>query len=498
MANKFDLLLINPPYHRRRGSGSIFPLGLGYLAAYAERSGYCTGIIDCAAANYNFSAYQADGIINWLCATIAENSPRLAIGIGPCTVASAKLLEAITAACRDACPATPIIFGGPMVSIPDIGWFFFERLGADAVIPGDGEEALVQLLDAVEKRLPLATVQGIGIPDNPMPVPNAIRKLNNLPFPKRNALIHNAEYSLSTRRDLFTPPFANVIASRGCPHACSFCASGPSRAGVYSRRSMQDVASELRELVSEHGIRSIVFYDDTFFPSPETLERDIQLFAGLLDQFPTKPVWQVEMRPDTASALSNKLSHLLYASGCRQINLGVETASSQLATVFGKDTDTESLYDALLRVREGAPQLRVCGTFILGGPGEDRTSIGRTIQLAKTLDLLFAHFYPLEVYPGTRLHNDLYGPDASRKWYDDMSSSTEAWGSLVYTSASMNRHDLFRYVDEAYREFYDRSEWRHLAVKYLGDMYPNVERKVEVWFTDRLALAEGRGDVCMR
>lgn len=43
---KVDLLLINPPFHRRNGSGSIFPLGLGYIIAAAKKEGYTCDVIN--------------------------------------------------------------------------------------------------------------------------------------------------------------------------------------------------------------------------------------------------------------------------------------------------------------------------------------------------------------------------------------------------------------------------------------------------------------------
>lgn len=43
-----DLLLINPPFHRRNGSGTIFPLGLGYILAAVNINGLTSDVIDCS------------------------------------------------------------------------------------------------------------------------------------------------------------------------------------------------------------------------------------------------------------------------------------------------------------------------------------------------------------------------------------------------------------------------------------------------------------------
>jgi len=46
--DEFDIVLIHPPYHRRSGSGIVFPLGLGYLASTARNAGFSVCILDCA------------------------------------------------------------------------------------------------------------------------------------------------------------------------------------------------------------------------------------------------------------------------------------------------------------------------------------------------------------------------------------------------------------------------------------------------------------------
>lgn len=43
-----DILLINPPFHRRNGSGSIFPLGLGYILSSVKANGFTCDVIDCS------------------------------------------------------------------------------------------------------------------------------------------------------------------------------------------------------------------------------------------------------------------------------------------------------------------------------------------------------------------------------------------------------------------------------------------------------------------
>jgi len=80
--NAVDLVLIHPPYHLRNGSGVIFPLGLGYIAAGATEAGFTVRIIDGARRSSSLNRDSLEEFLHWLSKELSAFLPRLAIGIG--------------------------------------------------------------------------------------------------------------------------------------------------------------------------------------------------------------------------------------------------------------------------------------------------------------------------------------------------------------------------------------------------------------------------------
>ena len=72
-----------------------------------------------------------------------------------------------------------------------------------------------------------------------------------------------------------------LMTSRGCVYKCTYCGAGksgnPINDGI-KRRSPNNVLDEIRSLVKDHGIKEIIFVDDSLLvPS----ERIISILKGI-------------------------------------------------------------------------------------------------------------------------------------------------------------------------------------------------------------------------
>lgn len=490
MKRDIDVLLIHPPYHRRRGSGCVFPVGLGYLAAAAEATGYRAAIVDCAP---HFSSLSHDSLSNvkkWLAERIAANPPRLAVGIGPCTTSAIKGVMAVSETCRSVLPNTPLIFGGPLTTIPGQAHLFFDILGASAIVSGDGEYVLCDVLRILADHGDLSALQTVTVSGRKTAPVNVIDDLDGLPFPKREWGDHGVPYNLSMRRDFFSGTFATIMASRGCPFRCRFCMSGHLRAGRYTRRSLSSVKTEIRHLRMNNAVKSIVFYDDTFFQNAATLGDEIDGLRRSFAEFDGDITWQAEIRPDVILGINPKMARSLYESGCRQLNIGVETGNRINTKSLGKHVNPEEIVRATRDIAAGAPRMRLAATFILGGPKETLKTITDTIAFSVDLGLLFAHFCPMEVYPGTELYAECFPDEGPLDWYHKVMMDSLPWGEIIFESPELTGGDLLRLVSEAYRSFYNRNEWHRMAQTTLGPAYREVASATREWCLDRFALAK--------
>ncbi len=67
-------------------------------------------------------------------------------------------------------------------------------------------------------------------------------------------------------------PLMNIVTSRGCPFACSFCASSNFAGTRWRTRSIENIMAELEHLYYDYGYRGFAFMDDNFTLQPERVE----------------------------------------------------------------------------------------------------------------------------------------------------------------------------------------------------------------------------------
>jgi anaerobic magnesium-protoporphyrin IX monomethyl ester cyclase len=484
-----DILLIHPSYHRRLGSGTAPPIGLGYLASSLRKEGFTLKIIDCALFFDSLDTLTIKEMKNWLQKKLILINPKLAIGIGPCTTSSIRSILAVVDTCRDVHPCTPLIFGRPLTLIPDQEWLFFERLNAFAIIKGDGEYVFNHVLTELQEGELSSNIPGVQTSENQQIKPHFIRDLDILPYPAWDMFEIHA-YRPSIRRDLFVYPFASMVGSRGCPHHCGFCISG--QFIKYRRHSFEYIAKQIEILRKNYLIRSMVFYDDSMFPDASKVNEEIKLFADLVSQSTSDVLWQIEIRPDVFSAIPDDTFEYLFSCGCRQMNIGIEKISFPQLELLSKPFDVEQLREKCLSVARNSPKMRLTGTFILGGPRETPESIHETIQFSTQFNLLFAHYYPLELYPGTPIYYTIFGQE-NRIWFDRVMNNKWPWGEIVYESDDISTDQLMKLVYSAYNYFYERSKWRKMAKRHLGSNYRRIQAIIKSWQKDRFRICRGGG-----
>ena len=117
---------IIPPYHKRLGSSTIFPLGIGYLISSLSKQDFNFEILDFTQNMDDVSESISEISIHSAIENLVKLQSKdelLYWGIGPVTTASAIFLEWIVAAIRKF-SIRPIICGGPLPSILGQRWFF--------------------------------------------------------------------------------------------------------------------------------------------------------------------------------------------------------------------------------------------------------------------------------------------------------------------------------------------------------------------------------------
>lgn len=450
-----DILFIIPPFHMRNGGGSFFPLGLGYIISQVELEGFSWKAINCT--DYINAFYSKDlmKLTTELAKALDMYRPSV-VGIGPCITSQLRALKVISDICHKKYPSIPIFAGGPLASIEDQEWLFYENLGIDYIIKGDGELAVVDAIRNIKIGGLISDSKFVS--QKGYSYVNYIEDINKIPFPYRE---FNDTFSI--RRSKKSKKQAAMITSRGCPYSCNYCVSGNLKYNNigYRRRSIDNILNEMQFLNQRHGVDDIVFYDDCFFYNCKTVNADVMEFCNELESRELVLTWQIEMRPDVFCELSDDSLKRLYSMGCRQINLGIEKVSNEGLEFLGKKNCWPTLEEKIKHFKK-VSKTSISATFILGGGKENVNDVMNLIQKSKELMLDFAHYNPLFVYPGTPIYSLMF--DNKKKWAQVIMEDDLPWGEIVYETTLLSREKLIELVEYAYKEFYDNTPYAQEAM----------------------------------
>jgi radical SAM superfamily enzyme YgiQ (UPF0313 family) len=261
--------------------------------------------------------------------------------------------------------------------------------GFDYVCLGEGEEAMLDLMNAIEdgdavhgSRIPNIWAKGGERPD----VRPVIRDLDSMPV---------------LARDMLEEQFGvyHVVAQRGCPYDCSYCA-GKAFRSLYGasfsnrRRSPQNVIDELVGVRESDTLNYVIFLDDSF----TTDNRWVLEYCGLHAE-KVGVGFSAGARVD---AVTSEMLHELARAGCRHLGFGVESGSPRVRReIMRRFTSDEQIRNAFVWAKDAG--ILATANYIIGLPGETAADIEMTLALHERLepdDFQWFVYHPL---PGTRL-----------------------------------------------------------------------------------------------
>jgi radical SAM superfamily enzyme YgiQ (UPF0313 family) len=192
----------------------------------------------------------------------------------------------------------------------------------------------------------------------------------------------------------------SMVTSRGCPYPCTFCDASVVHGRRYRAYSAERVVAELRDLVSDHGVREVLFKDSEF-----TIDRArVDRFCDLMTDGGPRVSWTCSARVDRVDAL---LLRKMAAAGCRVIQFGVESADPAVLAALGKGITGDKVREAFRSAR--AAGIETVANLMVGSPGETWGSVEATRRLVADLRPNHLNVQVLVPYPGTALHSTLAG-----------------------------------------------------------------------------------------
>lgn len=295
---------------------------------------------------------------------------------------------------------------------------------ADAVVVGEVESIMAQVISDLED----GTLRGIYKADR-------LHPMDDVPLPR---------YDLMKKSRYFNKTF--IQTSRGCHHACAFCAEHM----MYGLRFRFKPIDHVLRDIDACGDRLITIGDADFFG---VKERAIEVMTALKGRGIR---WQAGV--NTAAAHDEELLELAAESGCYQLCLGFESISSQaLRNVHKYQNRPEDFYKLVKKIH--AHGMMVLGLFMFGFDEDDISTFDATASF--TIDTgydacAYSLFTP---YPGTVTWYEMLrsGRIISFDWdkYDQ--------SNIVYQPQGMSVEDLRRGYCDVYEQFYS---WRSMARRF--------------------------------
>ena len=282
----------------------------------------------------------------------------------------------------------------------------------DLVGRGEGEFAMAELLDALDRGEDYTRIAGLWAKQDGLRIENPVRPLiedlDQLPFPDKALYLerypHFREY-----------PIKFFLAGRGCPYGCSYCANHglrelyPNRSRYVRFKSPGYFLAEMRRALERYPARTIGFNDDLFTYDEAWMA---EFLAGYRREIglPFFCAGRVDTMTETKA-------RLLKENGCYSLWYGLESANEETRRqVLNRKMSNEVIRrgTALLK----AQGLQTQSYNMLNLPGEGLEDGLATLRFNRELDNDFVVASLFQPFPGTELSRELLAAGRVRNLED--------------------------------------------------------------------------------
>jgi len=381
------------------------PLGILAVATPLLRAGYTVELID-STITPNYKKRVLSEIKDALCLAIS-------LVTGPMIRETVEIARTVKEWKSD----FPVILGGWHPSL--LPKQTLEARDVDIVIRGQGEDALLEVVQHLESKSAVDLIPGIGFKRHgklSLTTERPLKPIACLP-PKAYHIADFDAYERSCGRR-----WAMYISSLACPFNCSYCTN----AGVYGRKwnalPPEQFVEETVDLTRRYGLEMLWVVDDNFLVD---LDRARLIGEGLV-RAGADFKWSIQATTNLTARLSLQDLKLLRQSGLHQICQGVDSASPKILKLMNKTfQDFESIYESAARCLQAG--IRPSFNIIFAYPGEGTTERRQTVDFMMDVCRRFpgAEFWTniFTPYPGSPImqHTEELGiqvPKSLEAWAD--------------------------------------------------------------------------------
>ncbi len=370
---------------------------------------------------------------------------------------------------KEILPETKVLMGGLWYSA-----YSMETLetvpAIDFIAMGEGELTISDLIQALDKgQTDFSSIPGLvsRSPDGKVvmgPHRDLIPDLNALPMPAYD-LFPMEKYVGHT----YWKPFAELLTSRGCPGACTFCYQW----SLYDKRnakqdyiswrgkSHERILDELDLLEKDYGVKVVVIQDDAFNVDKENVKR----FCEMKIERGNKIKWVCLGRAD--DWLEHKeIMPLMHKAGLFMGLVGVEVESDEQLAKQGKGVTLKQIKETVAALRDA--NIASVGTVLIGLEDDDEATIKKRFEVADDVDPDIMALDYVTPVPGA----PLWQSAVAKGWISPREINIREWDfhHPVIPTEHLTIEQVGRLGSWCMREFYSKPERIHRIMESDYDM----------------------------
>ena len=366
-----------------------------------------------------------------------------------------------------------IIMGGPHVSfLPEEA-----LLHADFVIRGEGEKALLKLIENIERGSnDLSSIPNLSYKKDGKfyhnPLDENFVDLDSLPIP---------DFTLVEGYNPDSLKIYPISTSRGCPYNCTFCAVVSMFGRKYRFRSEDLVIEEIKNLKK---VEHIFFYDDNFAADKERAK----ILLEKMIKINFKGTWSTQVRIDIYK--DEELLKLMQKSNCSTLYIGFESINPETLKLYKKGITPAQIEEGIKTLHKY--NIKVHGMFVIGADTDTRESILATLDFSKKMKIDSVQFLILTPVPGSRIFQEFLNEGriftTTWEYYDGH--------HVVFYPQNMSPFELQELAFKLFKGFYSyksaikyllKLDLMHATIHFLGAKLTKKARKESKEFVETLS-----------
>ncbi len=352
---------------------------------------------------------------------------------------------------KEAVPKAKIVFGGLWYSAMPSETLETNN-SVDFVVMGE-EESFGDLIEAIDKKKNLADIAGVTSRIDGKAVMGPYRALNmdldKLPLPAYD-LFPMDKYVGHTH----WKPFVDMVTSRGCPSACTFCYEwdqydprNPSDFLKWRAKSPERVMEELDLLHKKYGVKVVVLQDDNFNTNPERVKKFCELKKAH-----NNPIKWVSLGRAVDWVNCEPILPLMKETGLFTGVFGIEVTTPEELKKIAKGITVDQIKRTIEILRKH--DIAVVADIMMGFDHDDEAVVKQRYEFTDEVDpdiLWIGYVTPAPNSP-------MWKMGLKKKWIDPKNIDFSKWDFLhpVMPTDHLSIEDLGRLGSWCMREFFSK------------------------------------------